>query len=614
MKTKWTLFAFAIILITTVYSQNEMGSKMNFTDFYNIPENSRISKITFEENLGFVAVDKNENTLFIIMNYDNGPDYVSENLIRIIDTNKIGFADLNANVIIPPSFDFALPFQDGLSAVCKGCKVEKENEHSKIIGGKWGFVNKSGELAIEYTYDRIDENFSNGHALVSDGNESYIIDKSGRESDVKSEIYDDWVEVIKLSSELIVVEHIDGEYSVKVEKSSNDNFILSQNNSYYQLNFINPPGQKKLKKYYLLPWTDITVKQNENIITTDQLFTVTEDFIVYTSDSEMPSDEDESVAVKIFEKYFKQIIQFEKYSNLQEKELNIKPDVQVISAKVYNCYVDLDVASPGTKMPEMDKWREISEDRMVYLKLVPDIGLINEKWIKTEKDVEKEFKQVIEKEVIPIFKKALNNALVNPHNRKDIFEKAKSDLNELMKKNRTTDAKLPSYYEEKLFALFQLTREKSAEEHTVEEIFEDYSPKTTPDTIIDYMPELEEVILQIPAPAKENLPSLIEQLLEFNELAKVNPGVWQDGNILLGANEKEYKPTKEELIASEIGCRIEQALKSISDDDLAEISGPVGLSKLTFKKFSFRHADVMGSGRFFYVDRIEEVELKLIQN
>lgn len=86
-------------------------------------------------------------------NYDNGPDYLSDGLSRIInEEGKIGFMDEKGKTIIPPQFDFAEPFEKGKSRVCRGCKIDfKKDEHGEIVGGDWGVINKKGKLIVPYT-------------------------------------------------------------------------------------------------------------------------------------------------------------------------------------------------------------------------------------------------------------------------------------------------------------------------------------------------------------------------------------------------------------------------------------------------------------------------------
>lgn len=91
-----------------------------------------------------------------VMNFDNGPDYFEEGLARTEQNGKTGFFDKKLSIIIKPQYDFAFPFRKGVSIVCNGCKKEKAGEHTEIVGGKWGAINKKGEIVQEITYSKND--------------------------------------------------------------------------------------------------------------------------------------------------------------------------------------------------------------------------------------------------------------------------------------------------------------------------------------------------------------------------------------------------------------------------------------------------------------------------
>lgn len=83
---------------------------------------------------------------------------------------KWGYIDQKASFVIAAKFDFALPFSDGLARVA--------------VGGRWGpfgFINRTGELAIPVQYGTA-YSFREGLAAASRLNEkvSGYIDKSGR--------------------------------------------------------------------------------------------------------------------------------------------------------------------------------------------------------------------------------------------------------------------------------------------------------------------------------------------------------------------------------------------------------------------------------------------------
>ncbi|MEO5911609.1 MAG: WG repeat-containing protein [Pelobium sp.] len=63
----------------------------------------------------WVGIDRNEKVILIPFIYDNGPDYVQEGLFRFVENEKIGFADLDGNKIIPAQYSFATFFKDGIA-------------------------------------------------------------------------------------------------------------------------------------------------------------------------------------------------------------------------------------------------------------------------------------------------------------------------------------------------------------------------------------------------------------------------------------------------------------------------------------------------------------------
>ena len=81
--------------------------------------------------------------------------------------------------------------------------------------------------------------------------------------------------------------------------------------------------------------------------------------------------------------------------------------------------------------------------------------------------------------------------------------------------------------------------------------------------------------------------------------------------MILGARPKEYIPSKEELIADEIGERIRKTAEECIPMTLAEKSKTRVPKQLKYCHYTFTHSDVMGSGRFFYVDQIQETVITL---
>lgn len=64
------------------------------------------------------AINTKGNKLYEVFNYDNGPDYPSEGLFRIVKDGKIGYADAQTGeIIIEPKYKIALPFENEYATV-----------------------------------------------------------------------------------------------------------------------------------------------------------------------------------------------------------------------------------------------------------------------------------------------------------------------------------------------------------------------------------------------------------------------------------------------------------------------------------------------------------------
>lgn len=142
-------------------------------------------------------------------------------------------------------------------------------------------------------------------------------------------------------------------------------------------------------------------------------------------------------------------------------------------------------------------------------------------------------------------------------------------------------------------------------------MFVDYKPKLSEDTILDYMPALADDFGQLPPDTPQHLEQLLSLFSRYHSAALESPGSYVKGNMILGANENQYEPSVPELMLMETGDRIRFILMKSDNPKLyhtvtrhlpAKNAG-------TYKQFSFYHVDVMGSGRFFYVDQIKMINL-----
>ncbi len=98
------------------------------------------------DSSGWAYINAQGNILIRPYIYDNGPDYFSEGLARFVENGKFGFFDEYGKIVIDAQWDFTYPFQDGKAAVYKGCTIITEKEHNSIIGGQWGYIDRTGKV------------------------------------------------------------------------------------------------------------------------------------------------------------------------------------------------------------------------------------------------------------------------------------------------------------------------------------------------------------------------------------------------------------------------------------------------------------------------------------
>lgn len=80
---------------------------------------------------------------------DNAADSFHDGLVRIVRNGKYGFSNRRGQIVIPPIYDGAMPFENGRAAVCKGCErksADPDGEYHLFAGGTWFRINTKGTV------------------------------------------------------------------------------------------------------------------------------------------------------------------------------------------------------------------------------------------------------------------------------------------------------------------------------------------------------------------------------------------------------------------------------------------------------------------------------------
>lgn len=139
------------------------------------PEFDKIAFVTIKGKKGVYAIDRNEKILFQVYNPGYGPDDVSNGLFRIIQNNKIGFANMDGQIVIKPQFQFIYSFnENGFAIFCEQGTWNTLEVGINVIKGKWGAIDKKGKIIIPAIYDSGSENY------LEKGDKLYKLNKQGK--------------------------------------------------------------------------------------------------------------------------------------------------------------------------------------------------------------------------------------------------------------------------------------------------------------------------------------------------------------------------------------------------------------------------------------------------
>jgi hypothetical protein len=78
--------------------------------------------------------------------FDNGTDYFSDGLARLIVNGKYGYMNEALATIVGPAYDFAWPFQCGVARVCNGCTTTADGDHTSIYCNACGLIDARGGI------------------------------------------------------------------------------------------------------------------------------------------------------------------------------------------------------------------------------------------------------------------------------------------------------------------------------------------------------------------------------------------------------------------------------------------------------------------------------------
>ncbi|MDG1331633.1 MAG: WG repeat-containing protein [Crocinitomicaceae bacterium] len=102
-----------------------------------------------ENGSGFPALNSKGEVIFRVFIYDNGPDYIEDGTFRIINDGKIGYATAAGEIIIPPKYEAAWPFENGKAQVSIHATKEQDGEHGFWTNADWFFIDKEGKRIAE---------------------------------------------------------------------------------------------------------------------------------------------------------------------------------------------------------------------------------------------------------------------------------------------------------------------------------------------------------------------------------------------------------------------------------------------------------------------------------
>jgi KWG Leptospira. len=103
------------------------------------------------------------------------PSSIVDDLINVGHSFRYGFIDKTGKIVIEPTYDLTGEFSEGLARVNMGGYNDMTGNSEKV---RWGYIDKAGKVVIDLKFNYA-ENFSEGLAAVKIGKKYGYIDRLG---------------------------------------------------------------------------------------------------------------------------------------------------------------------------------------------------------------------------------------------------------------------------------------------------------------------------------------------------------------------------------------------------------------------------------------------------
>ena len=417
-----------------------------------------------------------------------------------------------------------------------------------------------------------------------------------------------WLNIILLALKLLNNSDTDSGVTVKVFAQKPSNIHLSDTASnVYHVDLYEKKSGNKIKGYILIPRQDIFASNEADRVLSpfvpNAVFLTVNKFAIIFEEVLQEPDLPKSKTLLPYIDKVQRILNVDQNNIPIEHRDNYSTTegFQVIQLQEYPQYVQLQIAQSGSASVDYEQIKKMFPHKMILLSIVPDTGKVHQIWLSGG---DANFPSLFFKIQASATEKMIQFLSARLAGETNDAKSLKREIKTIMEKASSYDPVVYDFYSAFIDRIFLV--------EDAEPNFSGYQPKQTPDKITDFMPQIIEEVNQIPKAETENLSALYRLYKKYSKAVKKQHGKWVEGNLLLGGKAKEYKPSQAELLLCETGNRIVKIMENIDASNWVTIKKQQQLKscKMKFVRFSFIHYDVMGSGRFFYVDKMVPVIVK----